>query len=1013
MADYLRELDAREQREQIRDWAVLGALTRTGASVAQLAAATYQVPPARLPYLDELYAFEYGRGRRAYLANRVLLFRDRDDPDPQVTIGRLADRVRMESGEVPKVVELYIVDDQRDQGAIRIERAADLTRDQLFSDAYGYVEGDVHTLAELSAWLNRIDDLAYAKLTWDGHLHLGGRRFAATRTENIDIGDIAAIYQSQKDLDQRRLDSLEELGRLPPILTGELRAYFGLAYQGAPDDKQRAALDAFEAKLTFLPGSQRTRVQRALYTWFNGGASPGFSLDPEWLPDPEHTDHPLMLARIRAFAADPCADLQRIARRATELVREQPDESRRTSRTAVAGWLRDQLPSPGTALPAAICARLRAQVSVALEDLVLQLDALAPDAWETGFAAYYRLKNGWRHQAETQNDELLGTAALAFEFHEEDTRVQCARYKGLAGTSTGMTLFYTDLLAKLWSSTDFGRSAPMAEIPGFVSEPRMELAAAFKHEARELRGTRVWFGARGSGVSRTGDPREPAFAFDHRFTRLYAAGRDSAHPGAETQPDERSRRSLGWWDRHFDDVADYEQQYHRQNQIMKWSLVAAVLPRTPLGMALRTADVFRDYKFASWQQSHRRVLRFGEKLPQITQGIPGKECIPLLSSYDFKPFGQGRWVISGGVSMAGRAAPRAVSVIEAEAPLGARLSTEAGDLGAGTSGTATRAVAQLKGETVTFRNAALAPTRTAAGDVSIGTPTVRYAQGASRGSVVIRAGEGPTAIGELEAQAGSGRVAMRWEEGAIERARLGKPELGRTLENADRAAQAGRAVDAAKVYERGLPRELSPADKLAREAIVDIARRRPAAVAAKLEQLAAGGKPVSPAAREALVGALERDSPAVARRVEASLETGAPLRTADSAPTVTRGGLIMTRDVAQLPRTTAAAPPATDLSESAVYIDSRLRVGQDGLLPDTGGTVARWTQVRNVRVVELKASEIGALRALPERIVEKSTGLTLDLARGLPLPGSSRVFAIEKCDGQHKTPTTADDCDRR
>ena len=1010
MADYLRELDAREQHEQIRDWAVLGTLTRTGASVAQLAAASYQVPPARLPYLDELYAFEYGRGRRAYLANRVLLFRDRDDPDPQATIGRLADRVRMESGEVPRVVELYLVDDQRDQGTIRVERAADLTRDQVFSDAYGYVEGDAHTLAELSAWLNRIDDLTYARLTWDGHLHLGGRRFAATRTDNLDIGDIAAIYQSQKNLDQRRLDALEELGQLPPILTGELGRYFGLAHQGAPDDRQRAALDAFEAKLTFLPGSQRTRVQRALYTWFNGDAAPGFSLDPEWLPDPEHADHPLMLARIRAFAADPCADLQRIARRAAELVREQPDESRRTSRAAMAAWIRDELPPPGTAIPPAACARLRAQVSIALEDLALQLDSLAPDAWDIGFAAYYRLKSGWKHQVATRHDDLLGAAGLALEFHEQDTRIQCARYDGLTGTSAGMTLFYTDLLAKLWSSTDFAHSAPAADVPGFVSEPREELATAFQHDPGELHGTRVWFGARGSGVSRAGDPREPAFAFDHRFTRLYAAGRDPAHPGAETQPDERSRRSLGWWDRHFDDVADYEQQYHRQNQIMKWSLVAAVLPGTPLGMALRTADVFRNYKFADWQQSHRRVLRFGEKLPQVTQGIPGRECIPLLSSYDFTPFGNGRAVIRGGVSMAGRAAPRAVSVIEAEAPLGARLSTEAVDLGAGTSGTATRAAAQLEGEVVTFRNAALAPTRTAAGEVSIGTPRVSYAQGASRGSVVIRAGEGPTEIGELEARAGTSRVAMQWEEGAVERARLGKPELpARTLDAADRAAQGGRAVDAARVYERGLPRDLPPADRLARQAIVDIARRRPAALEAKLEQLAAGGKQLSPGARDALVGALRRDSAAVAQRVEASLETGAPLRTADTSLTVARGRLIVTRDVTLPPRTSVPTP-ATDLSKNIVYIDSQLRIGQDGLLPDPGGSVARWAQVRNVRVIELKASEIGAL---PERLVEKSTGLTLDRAPIWPLPASPRVFVIQKCDAEHRTATTQDDCDRR
>lgn len=1012
MADYLRELDLREQREQIRDWAVIGTLTHSGATVAQLAAATYQIPPARLPYLDELYAFEYGRGRRAYLANRVLLFRDRDDPDPQATIGRLADRVRMESGEVPKVVELYLVDDQRDLGTIRVERAADLTRDQLFSDAYGYVEGEAHTLAELSAWLNRVDDLTYAKLTWDGYLHLGGRRFAGTRTENIDIGDVAAIYQSQKELDQRRLDALVELGALPRILTKDLARYFALAYTGAPDEKLRSALGAFESTLTFVPGSQRTRVLRSLYTVFDSGASPGFSLDPAWLPDPSYPDHPLMLARIRAFAEDPCAELQRIARRAAELVREEPDDTRRTGRAAVAELIRDNLPPPGMALPPSVCARLRAVVSPELEDLALRLEQRAAESPDADLAPYYELRNRWKHRAVKQTDDaLMHVAAEVLDFHAQDTQVQCARYEGLVGTSAGMTLFYTDLLAKLWLGTDFGRSAPTAEVPGFISMPRQELPAAFRQDAIDHPYTRLWFGARGNGVSRSGDSREPAFAFDHRFTRVYAAGSDPAHPGQEAQPQEASRRSLGWWDRHFDDVADYEQQYHRQNQIMKWSLITAILPHTPLGMALRNADVFRDYKFADWQRSHHRVLRFGEALPRLTQGIPGKECIPLLSSYKFRSYGQEGRVITGGVSMAGRAAPEVVAVVDAAEPLGTRLSTEAVNLGAGTNGTATRAAAVLERETVTFRNAELAPTRTVSGEVPIGTPRVTYAQGAGRGSVAIRA-EGRAAIGELDAQPGANRVTMRWEEGPIERARLGKPELGpRTLESADQAARSGHVVDAAKVYERGLPRELSPADKLARDAIQDIAHRRPVALRAKLDRLATSGKQLSPAAHDVLYGSLRVESEAVARRFESALATGKPLSAGDTAVVVERGHISVTRDIELLPRKPPAA--ATDLSKSAVYVDSRLRIGQDGLLPDTGGPVARWTQVRGVKVVELKASEIGEL---PDRFVEKATGLTLERAPrapGVPMVPPTSVLLIQKCDAEHKTATTTDDCDRR
>lgn len=46
---------------------------------------------------------------------------------------------------------------------------------------------------------------------------------------------------------------------------------------------------------------------------------------------------------------------------------------------------------------------------------------------------------------------------------------QCARYDGrLQGTETGMTLFYTDLLAKLWFQ-NWGGSAPEGPVAGFRS----------------------------------------------------------------------------------------------------------------------------------------------------------------------------------------------------------------------------------------------------------------------------------------------------------------------------------------------------------------------------------------------------------------------------------------------------------------------------------------------------------------------------------------------------------------
>jgi hypothetical protein len=1004
MADYVHELGAREQAEQARDWAVVGTLSRLGATALQLAQATYQAPPARLAYLDELYAFEYGRGRRAYFGNRVLLFRDRTDPDPQVTIGRLADRVRMESGEVPRSVELYVIDDQRDQGVIGIERAADLTRDELFSPAYGYVEREVHDLDELAAWLAAVDDLTSTRPTSHG-LVLGGRRFAGNRTAGLDIDDVAAIYQAHQLLAQRKADALAELRALPRVVRDPILRYVDAA--GTPNAP--AALRGAEHALRLLLPLQRDRAVTAIGFAANKAPAPGFSLDPAWLPDPDDASHPRLLSRLRAFADDPCAELTRIAAQAVALAAQEPDESRRTSRTALAQRLRRRVLEEGLAhADPEVCEELKTELASELGRLTSAIEDATPQQWDNALLKYYEFKKM------TQVFSALGltsstTTLAVLDFYESDTRVQCARYEGLAGTRVGMTLFYTDLLAKLWESTDFGHSAPIAEVPGFLSSPQIDLSPELQEEIAANSDTRIWFGAQASGVSRTSRVAHPGLLFDHRLSRVYAAGSDPSNPGVESQPAEDSRRTLGWWDRHFEDIADYEQEYHRQNQIMKWSLVTATLVDSDLGGALGRVTVSRDEQFTSWHQANRARLRFSETLPRVTQSITGRECIPLLSSYPFHSLGVDENVIVGGVTTPGRAAALHVPVADVARPLGARTAAAA-DLGAGRAGTATRAQATLRGQTVTFENAAVARTRAATGDVALGTPRVSFARGPAPGSVVIRAGEGKLTIGELEADVtANDNVALRWGDGTVERARLGKPARnGNTLETADQLAARGDAVDAARIYERGLPADLPDPDREARDVVVDLAHRRSAAVVAKLDRLAAAGKQLSPDAREALIGSVRRESVAVAQRFEQALASGEHLRTAHFAVGTERGRVVSMREIEVLSR---APVPVDPPAGGTLYIDTRLRMAQEGVLPDTGDQVARWTHVRGVKVSQLKADEIGAL---PDELIETSTHMTAIRAPSAE-PASahhapSPVFLIQQCDATHATVRTSDDC---
>jgi hypothetical protein len=577
-----------------------------------------------------------------------------------------------------------------------------------------------------------------------------------------------------------------------------------------------------------------------------------------------------------------------------------------------------------------------------------------------------------------------------------------------------MTLFYTDLLAKLWQSTDYGLSAPILEIPGFLTNPRVDLPPSYREEMKRNPGTRVWFGPRANGVSRVTNPRGSSFAFEHRFSRIYAAGRNDTRPGVEEQPAEASRRTLGWWDRHFDEVADYEPQYHRQNQIMKWALVTAALTDAPVARYLHDIGVPRSARFRDWQRANRAQLRFSESLPVVHATIPGKECIPIIASYAFPSAGTVHY-ISGGVSTAARSAPRATPPINAAKPLGARKPFAA-DLGGGTAGNATRAHPALEGTSVTFRDVPAARTTTPAGGGKLNTPRVTYERGAAPDTLVIKSEGGGPAVGALQIGSAHGRLQMRmrWATEQLEREGAQAIDVKVLLKKADEAARGGRLDEAARAYEQIVVKPVS-ANDFARMAVVDSAGARPAKLLQDLRQLEARRASLPAPVRKVVGAAVKKwESPAVARRVDAMLERGAPLNGNREVVSVVKGKVAVTRDITmmEMPAIRRAAP--TDLSDAPVYIDGRVRTAHEGFLPDTGGSAARWRRVRDVRIEALNASKIGALPdrlRLPDgQIFERANPATVLPAKAGARVMTPRIYVIRQCDVEHKTKTTSDDC---
>ena len=1006
MARYIRDLDERELREQVRDWAVIATVTRLGASPEQAAAATHELPSARLPYLEELYAFEYGSGRRAYLGGRVLLFRDGGDRDPQATIGRVADRVKMENGEAPSKAEIYLVHDQRDDGAIRIERAPDVSGSDLFSSKYGYVEGPANNLHELTESLGKIDDLSSAQIK-NGRLTIGGRRFPNSPTAGATADDVAALYQAHEQFDAPRKPARAVLAKLPPGARKAAAQVRQLLETQAADEKLQPAVSLLERELASFPNIEGPAIIDAIKIAAQPARAPGFSLDPTWLPDPADPQHPLMLRRLHAFTAEPCGIFARIAKEADTLARAEPDDTRRTAHTRDVLRVRNMESNLfERKLIATECSVLK-QLARQLDPVIKGLETAKPETWESELVRYSQLIAHWRSLPPTdQSHWAAGLVVFALGAEETGASAQCARYHGTAGTRVGMTMFYADALAKIWQSVDYGLSAPTAEIAGFMSTPRTNLDPTFLPDVQGNPGSRIWFGPRANGVSKSSRTDGSRFLFHHSFTSIYAAGNNPANPGHEERPAEDTRRTVSWWDRHYDDVANYEQEYHRLNQIMKWSLVTAALADSASGSYLGSAQVQNDLKFFDWQRANGGRLRFSEEIPMFDSSPPGRECMPLLQSYLYSTMGR-EWSIRGGVTAVPLSTPARVPVPDVLKPLGARR-PYVGSLTGTTSGTAMRSHPELNGKVVRFVNAAGVPIRDLKGDVPLESPTVTYQKGTRAGSIAIRAGESKHSIGALEAEV-SGK--LHWKDGLTENQRHGVPALPQDLASAEKLAARGDVLTAAERFE-----SLGALDSTlmgrARAVVVDAANLRPAQVLAKFRKLQGELGSLSPEGRNMVRNALKEVSgPRAKAYIDDAFQRRGPLDSAHGKLVTERGLIIVTRDIDRAPVKKLSG--TMDLSTSEVYLDDRLRVGQEGYLPDLGGNVSRWQRRSNVRVEELDANVIGAL---PDQLVVKpASSASLKLSYIPPLvrspPGvRPRVVIIRQCDQAQETVTTDDDC---
>jgi hypothetical protein len=262
---------------------------------------------------------------------------------------------------------------------------------------------------------------------------------------------------------------------------------------------------------------------------------------------------------------------------------------------------------------------------------------------------YLRLMN----EVQPKHPELAG----ALHQLKKGNSYQAARYDGpLQGTEVGMVLFYTDLIAKLWT-IDYLTSAPPKEaIRGFVTDPMVMISLAYQPETEALNEARLWFGPATAGYA-LGDASQSMY-FSRVATRIFSAGHASGNPQAETQTSAFLAASIDWWNDHYEEVAVFEPEYQRLNAIMKWSAVIAWLSGSnDAGRLdyLEPVKVSREAVFDQWVTQHPELkFKHWRHIAFHPAGHMGTttEAMPMLSGE----------VTSGGVSLADRTIAKQAAV---------------------------------------------------------------------------------------------------------------------------------------------------------------------------------------------------------------------------------------------------------------------------------------------------------------------------------------------------------------
>ena len=645
--DALDGLSSREKIDQIRDWLLLAVISDSGLSTGTMNKILYDLPALRRGYMQPVGSFEYGETRSRYLGKgQVIALLPSGDENVRVDqLAQIVDEHRKNTGDMPTAVTVFEYEINLPTQTAQIIRREELNGQQLFTDKYGYYEARINKLSDLERFMSQVDNLSYADLDGDSVV-LGGRKIKSRAYRDIRVEDVAAIWKSEAavrsklDRFEARFKALEEeYNAVWRLFAGVVNNFAKSNTVAANKNADKLLAMVSKSVVSGLADSQYSKPSpglavytgvQAIIAAFNSNDAVAFNAEVARLTKVRDQQYAELREQIQnehqslqivggsGFSLDPIYDFEGLTK-----------------------FFIEKLEPPLHQLAQ------KAPSILTLNDIERAKKGLADKDADPFLLMLGKLQNAG--YSDLARDINWGTKSkYAF---------QHARYDGeLQGTEVGMVLFYTDLLAKLWA-LDFLDSTPTSQIKDFYSLTTEPISPIFQANIRSVPSTRLWFGPRNQGFQFAGATGNHLL-FARRATRVYSASSDPFKPGKEVEANAASAAFLNWWDSHYEEIARYEPEYERLNEIMKWSVMVGWLSNANRlsGMSfLKDVSVNHSNWFPTWAagNSDLRFQQWGE-INFYPSGYKNTttEALPLLST-EFTMFGQPH-ILRGGVSLGGK-----------------------------------------------------------------------------------------------------------------------------------------------------------------------------------------------------------------------------------------------------------------------------------------------------------------------------------------------------------------------